>query len=259
MFSPCFLHRILFTVYIPWVFRNNPCCSLIPELPKIKLRPFFEHEMNPTSNVNEKLVVVQGAGAKPLLGKSRSRDGGLGVIGELDGSLPVKSWTTSTQDTPDFKIPFGLNLIHTLSTHDRAHPLDSMHRCLYVDEILRLIACELVTSRTGATAVCLACCCRGFEDPVLDALWTTQFELSPLFKCFPGDVWNEGRCKVSTTTTHVLSFSQRFGSKVFQTTPDGDGMGSFPEVRSKNAKVQIPWHPGDLAFGGLFCHATLHN
>ena len=46
-----------------------------------------------------------------------------------------------------------------------------MHACLYVDEILRLIASELVVPGAKATTVLLVCCCKSFEDPVLDTLW----------------------------------------------------------------------------------------
>ena len=69
-----------------------------------------------------------------------------------------------------------------------------MHTCLNVDEILRLIACELVASRGKGkvTAVALACCCKSLEDPMLDVLWVTQGRLLPLLKTFPEDVWNEG-------------------------------------------------------------------
>ena len=66
-----------------------------------------------------------------------------------------------------------------------------MHPSLHVDEILRLLACELVASEARATAVVLARCCKSFEEPVLDALWETQDELSPLLECFPQDVWEE--------------------------------------------------------------------
>jgi len=72
-----------------------------------------------------------------------------------------------------------------------------MHACLNVDEIVRLIASELVASGAKATAAILACCCKSFEDPVLDALWETQDRLRPLLKSFPEDVWNEGGCTVS--------------------------------------------------------------
>ena len=71
-----------------------------------------------------------------------------------------------------------------------------MHSCLHVDEIVRLIAHELVTSRGKQTAVSLACCCKIFEDPVLDTLWETQDRLLPLLKSFPGDVWNDDGCTV---------------------------------------------------------------
>ena len=83
-----------------------------------------------------------------------------------------------------------------------------MHACLNVDEILRLIAYELVRSggNATATAVALACCRKSFEDPVLDALWETQNRLLPLLNSFPEDVWNEDRCTVSTSMTHAFSF-----------------------------------------------------
>ena len=81
-----------------------------------------------------------------------------------------------------------------------------MHACLNVDEIMRLIACELVASGGHATAVAFACCRKSFEDPALDALWETQNHLLPLFKSFPGDVWNEDECIVSTLTTRVSPF-----------------------------------------------------
>jgi len=72
-----------------------------------------------------------------------------------------------------------------------------MHACLNVDEIVRLIACELFASGGNATAVGLACCCKSYEDPVLDTLWAAQDRLLPLLKSFPGDVWNKGGCTVS--------------------------------------------------------------
>jgi len=81
-----------------------------------------------------------------------------------------------------------------------------MHACLNVDEILRLIALELVASERKATAVGLVCCCKGFEDLVLDALWTTQDQLFPLLESFPGDVWKKGGHSVSVQKTCPFSF-----------------------------------------------------
>ena len=80
-----------------------------------------------------------------------------------------------------------------------------MHACLNVDEILRLIAYELVASEGKRTAVALACCCKSLEDPVLDVLWVAQHRLLRLLRSFPGDVWNEGRCTVSTPTICYFS------------------------------------------------------
>ena len=76
-----------------------------------------------------------------------------------------------------------------------------MHACLSVDEIVRLVARELVASGGEATAVALACCCKCLEDSVLDVLWVTQNRLLKLLKSFSGDVWNNDKCTVSTPTT----------------------------------------------------------
>lgn len=66
-----------------------------------------------------------------------------------------------------------------------------MHPCLHVDEIVRLMAYELVISEAKASAVSLARCCRSLEDPVLDALWETHNGPIPLLKCLPQVVWEE--------------------------------------------------------------------
>ena len=79
-----------------------------------------------------------------------------------------------------------------------------MHPCLSVDEILRLLARVLVASEANATVVALACCCKTFEEPMLDELWRVQDRLNPLLKCFPQDVWmEEGETFVSPPTVFV--------------------------------------------------------
>ena len=112
-------------------------------------------------------------------------------------------------------------------------PLDSMHTCLNVDEIVRLIACELVASEGKATAVALACCRKSFEDPVLDVLWVAQDKLLPLLKSFPEDVRTEGGRIVSvpTTSSYLLSIilfeslskgsRRRLNGSVFGSTLEG--------------------------------------
>ena len=108
-----------------------------------------------------------------------------------------------------FKATLALNVSYHLlraPTHSQTLLLDSMHACLYVDEIVRLIARELVTSEGKGTAVALACCCKSFEDPVLDALWVKQGRLLPLLKSFPRDVWKEGSCTVSGLATCMFPF-----------------------------------------------------
>lgn len=77
-----------------------------------------------------------------------------------------------------------------------------MHPCR---EILRLVTYELVSSRGQATAVALACCCKTFEDPVLDALWETQERLLPLLEALPGDIWDGDGGNVGMPPTFILS------------------------------------------------------
>jgi len=94
-----------------------------------------------------------------------------------------------------------------------------MHAYLNVDEIVRLIACELVASGGKGTAVALACCCKNFEDPVLDALWEVQNQLRPLLKSLPGDVWDDDdRIFVSGSIT-FLPRTKLFDWAVFQEDP----------------------------------------
>ena len=111
--------------------------------------------------------------------------------------------TTTTQDT--FKETLASNVscrsTDALSIHGQAHLLDLTHPCLNLDEIVRLIVRELVTPRGKGAAVGLACCCKSFEDPVLDVLWATQDQLLPLLKTFPGDIWEEGGYSVSVPTS----------------------------------------------------------
>ena len=79
-----------------------------------------------------------------------------------------------------------------------------MHHCLNVDEIVRLIAWELVASDADATAVALAACRRNYEGPVLDELWAAQKQLLPLLKTLPEDVWDGDRCTVSAPMTRFF-------------------------------------------------------
>jgi len=91
-----------------------------------------------------------------------------------------------------------------------------MHACINVDEILRLIACELVASGGEATAVALACCCKNLEDPVLEVLWGTQERLYPLLDTFAEGVWNERpQILVSLSTALYLLSTESLDWKGF--------------------------------------------
>jgi hypothetical protein len=94
-----------------------------------------------------------------------------------------------------------------------------MHACLGVDEILRLLTHELVSSRAKATAVALACCRKSFEDPTLDVLWKTQERLLPLLKSLPRDIWDGDECTVSAPTTRILFLLNYLNRKSFRRFP----------------------------------------
>ena len=81
-----------------------------------------------------------------------------------------------------------------------------MHAFLNVDEIIRLIASELVTSGERGAAVALAYCRKSFEDPVLDALWEVQDHLYPLLKSFPGEIWDEKSGGIFVSTPRDVLF-----------------------------------------------------
>ncbi|KAF9643098.1 hypothetical protein BDM02DRAFT_1744661 [Thelephora ganbajun] len=113
-----------------------------------------------------------------------------------------------------------------------------MHTCLKVDEILRLIAYELVPpgiiigAERRATAVALACCRQGFEDPVLDVLWESQHRLIPLLKTLPEDVWNERECthlRRPPTTLELTRF-QKYTRRMREFRDIGSLHGLPPEM-----------------------------
>ena len=99
------------------------------------------------------------------------------------------------------------------------YSLGSMHRCLCVDEIMRLIAYELVASGGRATSIALACCCKSFEEPVLDALWGARNRLPPLLGSLPRDVWGGHGCMVSAPKTCVFSSLNYLVRKSFKRPP----------------------------------------
>ena len=134
--------------------------------------------------------------------------------------LVTKKARGSNNPKATLALNVSFHSIHAPSIHGQTHPLDLMHACLNVIEIVRLVACELVASRGGASAVVLACCCKSFEDPVLDALWATQDGLLPLLKSFPEDVWNEGGCTVSALTKSIFfALPNDSGRKAFKRPP----------------------------------------
>ena len=71
-----------------------------------------------------------------------------------------------------------------------------------------------------ATAVALACCCRKFEDPTLDALWKEQKRLSPLLNTFPKGILDKAsKDLVSRQLYVVYSPLNCLAGKIFKKMP----------------------------------------
>ena len=90
-----------------------------------------------------------------------------------------------------------------------------MHPCLRVDEIIRLVAYELVGSEAEGTAAAFALCCKSFEEPVLDVLWEVQDRLTPLLKCLPEDTWEV--CGGFKFVSHLVAFAPSAVNQVWKT------------------------------------------
>jgi hypothetical protein len=122
-----------------------------------------------------------------------------------------------------------------------------MHVCLSVDEILRLVVCELVGSEANATAVALACSCKSFADPALDVVWETQGRLLMLLKSLPGDVWNGDGCTVSTPIAHVLFFLNHLDQKTFRRLPTTLEWARFRKYARRMRMITEPGAPDSLS------------
>lgn len=68
-----------------------------------------------------------------------------------------------------------------------------MHRCLSILEIVSLVCEDLAvdsSSRAGYTAlVNLATTCHFMYEPSMNSLWYGLFNMVPLLRCFPEDLW----------------------------------------------------------------------
>ena len=76
------------------------------------------------------------------------------------------------------------------------------HRCWALDEIVRVIAANLVFDKGRASAVSLASCSKFLEEPALGEVWRRLSSLAPLVKCFPPDVWEIRDQKLASTIEH---------------------------------------------------------
>ena len=133
------------------------------------------------------------------------------------------------------RIPLFANALVNIHSGFKAH------RCLNVDEILGLVARELVESNLKATAVSLACCRRSFQDPILETLWETQDRLIPLLKCLPQEVWKVER---KGFVSQVMAFDVTFAlnhlcCKTFRRIPTQAEWDDFRKhtQRMRNLKV----------------------
>lgn len=61
-----------------------------------------------------------------------------------------------------------------------------MHRCLQIQEILRIIADHVYWK---SDLISMACVCRGFYEPAMDAAWYAMPGMGPLIMCLPSHCW----------------------------------------------------------------------
>ncbi|KAJ7509445.1 hypothetical protein B0H11DRAFT_1900866 [Mycena galericulata] len=63
-----------------------------------------------------------------------------------------------------------------------------MHRCLYTEDIVRLLCAQLFHGNRGGLST-VALTSRTFHPHALDFLWREQTSMKPLLKCFPSALW----------------------------------------------------------------------
>lgn len=69
-----------------------------------------------------------------------------------------------------------------------------MHHCLTTVEVISLVCEELAIDPRKAAypaLVRLAQTCRWMYEPAMNSLWYSLFDLAPLLRCFPEDVWDD--------------------------------------------------------------------
>ena len=74
------------------------------------------------------------------------------------------------------------------------------HRCWTLDEIVRVIAANLVSDGARASAIALASCSKSLEEPALREVWRSLSSLAPLVKCFPPEVWEVTNERLASAT-----------------------------------------------------------
>ncbi|KAJ7637265.1 hypothetical protein DFH06DRAFT_1433291 [Mycena polygramma] len=64
-----------------------------------------------------------------------------------------------------------------------------MHRCLYTDDIVRLVCGQLYADYDAQSLAALALTAQTIHPHALDFLWQVQTSIAPLLRCFPSDLW----------------------------------------------------------------------
>jgi hypothetical protein len=134
-----------------------------------------------------------------------------------------------------------------------------MHRSLIIHDVLHLLACKLVESELEATAVSLACCCKTFEDPILDELWKTQDQLIPLLRCLPQEVWEvtDGYFVSRTVMSPLLSALNNLFGKHLQRIPTKAEWSDFQKYARRMRRLKVD-ASGDLITPETFLALQSH-
>ena len=60
-----------------------------------------------------------------------------------------------------------------------------MHRCLYIAEIVQIVAAFLRRTRSRKTLLAFALTCRAICEPAMDELWRRDISLANLARTLP--------------------------------------------------------------------------
>lgn len=115
------------------------------------------------------------------------------------------------------------------STITSLHLPTIMHRFWVIEEMVRLLASDLIKRcKASASAVALACCSKLLSDVVLDSVWEELRGLSRLMRCLPPGSWEirDGEFVRAICSSSLTFESSLFNRSSYVVPPPRNGSGS---------------------------------